>query len=171
MATVRDVVIEHPNRDKASSQLARAAVVLLLLATATLLTIITIGGWDTLQGVKPLQVAFIAVNVVMAFYIARWNRGVLPVAAALAMLLAIFAVISAPSWFDRDQPGFAESTIDAATLGTLTWIVAPLQLAVMVVAMVAFAQKWNIEYERPRRSDEYGSGEQPPPQQQLPAPA
>lgn len=168
MEPAHDVVIEHPNRDKAASQATRLVVVLLLLATAGLLITITIGGWDALQGMKPLQIAYIAVNVVLAFYVARWNRGVLPVASALAIVLMIFAVISAPGWFDRDKPGFDSPALSEDLLGTLTVAVAPLQLLVIVVAMIGFSQKWNVEYERPRRSDEYGGGG---PQPQVPAAA
>ena len=52
-------VIEHPNRRKASSQLARLVVIVLLIASAALVLIVSIGGWDTLEGAKPIQIAFI----------------------------------------------------------------------------------------------------------------
>ena len=42
----------------------------------------------------------------MAFFVARWNRGVLPVAAALAIIMLIFAAVAGPGWFDRDKAGF-----------------------------------------------------------------
>ena len=50
--------------------------------------------------------------VIIAFYIARWARGLLPIAAALAILLLILAVIAGTglagtSWFDRNHFGFA----------------------------------------------------------------
>ena len=32
----------------------------------------------------------------------------LPVAAVLAVLLAIFALVAGPGWFDRDKAGFAQ---------------------------------------------------------------
>ena len=57
-----DVVIEHPNRDKASSKATKAAVLLLLLATAALVGIVTIGGWNALEGAKLLQIAYITVS-------------------------------------------------------------------------------------------------------------
>ena len=47
-----DVRIERPNRKKASSKASRAVVILLLLASAALVLIVTIGGWDALQGAK-----------------------------------------------------------------------------------------------------------------------
>src|SRR4051812_47277262 len=110
MASSDDVVIEYPNRDKAASKATKAVVVLLLLVSAALMIIVTIGGWDKLQGAKPIQVAYIALYFICAFYIARWRSGLLPVAAALAIILAIFAAVSGPEWFDRDKAGFAQTT-------------------------------------------------------------
>ncbi|MFI4992795.1 MAG: hypothetical protein ACHQCH_04155 [Solirubrobacterales bacterium] len=40
------------------------------------------------------------------FKASTWNRGVLPVAAALAVLLAIFALVAGPAWFAREKTGF-----------------------------------------------------------------
>ena len=91
-----DVAVEHPNRDKASSKATRFVVVLLLLASALLLIVISIGAWDALVGAKALQVIYILLYVGMAFLVARWSRGVLPVIAALAILLFIFALVSVP---------------------------------------------------------------------------
>ena len=42
----------------------------------------------------------------IAYFVARWNRGVLPVAAALAIILLIFAAVAGPAWFARDKTGF-----------------------------------------------------------------
>ena len=61
-----------------------------------------------LEGAKPLQVAYIVLYIVCAAFIMRWKRGLLPVVAALAIVLLIFAAVSAPAWFDRDKAGFAE---------------------------------------------------------------
>ena len=63
MASSDDVVIDYPNRDKASSKATKAVVVLLLLVTAALMAIVTIGGWEKLQGAKILQVAYILLYV------------------------------------------------------------------------------------------------------------
>ena len=72
--------IEHPNRDKASSKVTKAIVTLLLLASAALMVIISVGGWETLEGAKLLQIAYIILYVVIALLIfTRWNRGLLPV--------------------------------------------------------------------------------------------
>ncbi len=41
-----DTVLVHPNRDKASSKASRSIVVLLLLVSAGLILIVTVGGWS-----------------------------------------------------------------------------------------------------------------------------
>lgn len=142
------MVIEHPNRDKASSKATKAVVLLLLLASVVLMLIVTIGGWDALQGAKPVQIAYILIYLIMAFYVARWNRGVLPVAAALAILLAIFAAVAVPGWLDRDETGFAQPTIDSGVLAFVTALLIPVQVLLIGFAMRAFGQAWNVEVER-----------------------
>jgi FtsH-binding integral membrane protein len=140
--------VEHPNRRKASSQVTRSAVILLLLASAGLVTIVTLGGWGVLQGAKTVQVGYIVLYVVMAFYVARWNRGVLPVAAALGIVLLIFAAVSGPAWFARDKTGFASPALPADVLGLVTFLLIPLQVLLIAFAMRGFAQQWNVEVER-----------------------
>jgi hypothetical protein len=149
------VTIDHPNRHKASSKLTRVIVVLLLLASAGLMTIISIGGWDAIEGAKALQVAYIALYVVLAVFVMRWNRGVLPLIAALAIVLLIFAAVSAPAWFDRDKTGFSNPALDESILGLLTALLVPVQLLLIAVSMSGFRQAWNVEVER---------GEEPPPE-------
>jgi protein-S-isoprenylcysteine O-methyltransferase Ste14 len=143
-----DVVIEHPNRAKAASKTTKAVVLLLLLVSVALMLVVTIGGWDTLQGAKPVQIGYILVYLIMAYYVSRWNRGVLPVAAALAILLAIFAAVAVPGWFDRDTAGFAQPSIDSATLGLVTALLIPVQILLIAFAMRGFNQAWNVEVER-----------------------
>jgi hypothetical protein len=142
-----DTRIEHPNRKKASSKLTRLIVVVLLLASAALLAIITWGGWDTIEGAKPLQIAYIVVYLLMAFFVLRWSRGVLPVASALAIIMLIFAAVSTPQWFDRDKSGFANPTLDESVIGLLTALMVPLQILVIAFAMSGFRQAWNVEVE------------------------
>src|SRR5436853_253252 len=73
-----NVIIEHPNRQKAANKATKAVVLLLLIGSAALVAIVTIGGWSALEGAKILQVAYILLYLVMAYFVARWNRGVLP---------------------------------------------------------------------------------------------
>jgi hypothetical protein len=143
-----DVIIEHPNRDKATSKATKAVVLLLLLVSVGLMLIVTIGGWDVLQGAKPIQIAYILIYLIMAFYVSRWNRGVLPVAAALAILLLIFAAVAVPGWLDRDETGFAQPTIDSGVLALVTALLIPVQILLIGFAMRAFNQAWNVEVER-----------------------
>jgi hypothetical protein len=159
------VIIEHPNRRKASSKLTRAIVVVLLLVSAGLVAIISIGGWAAIEGAKALQVAYIVVYVVIAGFVLRWSRGVLPLAAALAIILLIFAAVSAPAWFDRDKTGFTNPALDEGVLGLLTALLVPVQLLLIAFSMSGFRQAWNVEVER---------HEEPPPDRQEhrgPAPA
>jgi hypothetical protein len=142
------VIIEHPNREKASSKATKAAVLLLLLGTATLVAIVTIGGWKALEGAKILQIAYILLYVVMAFFVARWNRGVLPVAAALAIVLLIFAAVAGPEWFARDKAGFNNPALNENVLGLITFIIVPVQIFLIAFAMRGFQQAWNVEVER-----------------------
>jgi hypothetical protein len=123
--------------------------VLLLLLSAVLIAVVTIGGWDELQGAKALQIASIVLDVVMAFLVARWNRGVLPVAAALAIVMLIFALIAGPQWFERDKEGFAQPGLDASVLGLVTLLLVPVQALLVLAAMSGFRQAWNVEVERP----------------------
>jgi lysylphosphatidylglycerol synthetase-like protein (DUF2156 family) len=141
-------VIEHPNREKASSKATKAIVVLLLLVSVVLMLIVTIGGWDTLEGAKALQLGYMALYLVMAFYVSRWNRGVLPVAAALGVILLIFAAVATPEWFNRDKEGFSNPTLNEDVLGLVTAILVPVQVLLIAFAMRGFAQAWNVEVER-----------------------
>ena len=142
------IVIEHPNRKKASSKLVKLLVVVALLASAALVAIVTVGGWGALAGAQILQIAYIGLYVLMAFFVARWNRGVLPVAAALAIIMLIFAAVSGPEWFDRAKDGFTDPALDADLLGTITLIIVPVQAVLIALSMKGFVQAWNIEVER-----------------------
>jgi hypothetical protein len=156
-----DVVLIHPNRDKAESKATRAAVILLLVTSAALVAIITIGGWSQLQGAQIVAFAYVVVYAVMAFFVTRWNRGVLPVASALAILFAVVAAVAGPAWFDRDKEGFDNPLLDPSILGLLTIILVPVQILLIAFAMRGFQQAWNVEVEV--TSDE-ADGRTPPPE-------
>jgi lysylphosphatidylglycerol synthetase-like protein (DUF2156 family) len=151
-------VIEHPNRDKAASKVTKAIIVLLVLVSIALMLIVTIGGWDALEGGKPIQVAYIVLYIVFAFMIARWNRGLLPVTAALSIILLIFAGVSGGAWFDRDKTGFNSPALDENIVGTLTYVLAAVQVLLIGFTARGFSQAWNVEVER--RAD--GSSGSPP---------
>jgi lysylphosphatidylglycerol synthetase-like protein (DUF2156 family) len=154
--------ITYPNRDKASSKATKAIVVLITLVSIVLMLIVTIGGWSKLQGLKPVNIAWCLAYLIMAFYIARWNRGLLPILAALAILLLILAVIAGTgaagtSWFDRNHVGFASPQsmfggkgLSPDVLGTFTLLIAPVQVLLIFFCMQGFAQGWNVEVEQPK---------------------
>lgn len=152
------VVVTHPNRDKPVVQATRATVVLLLLVSAGLVLIVTAGGWSVLESAWIVQVAYILVYLVLAFFAARWNRGVLPVAAALAVLLLVFALVAGPGWFNRDKSGFVQPDVNAGLLGVLTLLIVPVQMLLITFAMRGFSQGWNVELERPAPAGGGGRG-------------
>ena len=91
---------------------------------------------------------YLLVYVLATYLVVRWNRGILPVIAALAIILGIFAAVSAPGWFDRDAAGFAQPAVDADVLGLVCIVLAVVQLVLLVIAMIGFRQAWNVEVER-----------------------
>jgi hypothetical protein len=165
VAQVRNVrpgyAVIHPNRDKAVCKVTRLVVVAVLLASVALMLILTIGGWSKLQGLKPVNFTWCLVYLLITLFIWRWSRGLLPIAAALAILLLIIAVIAGTglagtSWSDRNHPGFASAQslfggkgLGTSTLGFLTILLIPVEVLLIVVAMIAFSQGWNVEQEIP----------------------
>jgi hypothetical protein len=178
-------VVIYPNRGKPGSHAVRAIVVLLLLVSAGLMLAVTMGGWSELQGLKPLDFLWAATYVVIAFYIAtRWARGLLPIAAGLAILLLMVVLIAAlgangTSWFDRSHFGYAQAKsifggggLSADTLGTLVSLLVPVQVLVILFAMRGFQQGWNVELEVPEEEAERRrSGGRRPPESPSPAAA
>ena len=172
--------VVYPNREKASSKLMKAIVALILLVSVGLLLVLTIGGWSQLEGMKPINFIWCAAYLIIAFYIWGWARGMLPIAAGLAVLLLMIAVVaglglSGTSWFDRSHAGFAPAQslfggkgLSADTLGTITLLLIPVQVLLIVFAMRAFAQGWNVEQEVPideaRRRGYNPPDSSPPPQ-------
>jgi len=151
----------HPNRSKAVCKATKAIVVLILLISIALMLIVTIGGWSKLQGLKPVNFAWCLMYLLIAVYVWRWTRGLLPIAAALAILLLILALIagtgvSGTSWFDRNHFGFAAphtlfggKGLGPNVLGTVTLLMAPVQVLLIFFAMRGFTQGWNVELEVP----------------------
>ena len=139
----------RPNREKPESKSARALVAFLLLVSAGLALVITIGGWERLEGGQIFAISYVILYVLFAYLVTRWNRGVLPVASALAIILAIFAGIAAPAWFDRAKDGLDSPLLPEELLGLLTLLLVPVQVILIAVSMVAFNQDWHVEEERP----------------------
>jgi hypothetical protein len=161
----------RPNRQKAGSVTTKFVIVLLLLATAALAGLITIGGWSLLKGGGGMGLVCAIYAILYAFFaflVARWSRGILPLTAALSMILAIFCAVGASSWFERDKTGFDEAVLPSSLLGLLVVILGLLQIVLIVAAFYGFSQEWHVEEERPIGSGEnYGAGAAPggsPPQ-------
>ena len=154
----------RPNREKPESKSMRVIVAFVLLVSAALLVIITLGGWDKLQspGVGAMTIIWAALYVLFAFLVLRWNRGVLPVASAMAIIMVIFAAVAAPGWFARDKDGLESPALPEELLWLLTVIVIPVQILLIAVAMVGFSQEWNVEEERP-----IGGRRPPPPEDPI----
>jgi hypothetical protein len=137
--------VHHPNRDKPEAKATRAVVFVLLLATAALVAIITFGGWSKLQGAKPVDIFYIVVYLLFAYYVYRWNRGVLPVTMALSVILIIFCAVAGPAWFERDKAGFSSPPLPEPLLGLLTLALIPISLVLILFSLRGFQQGWNIE--------------------------
>jgi len=151
----REKVFEYPNRKRAASKIAKYLTVLLLLISTALVLIVTVGGWEALQGAKAVQISYMVLYLVCAAFILRWRSGVLPVVAALAMILLIFAAIAGPEWFDRNKEGFEDTSIAPELLGTITLLLVPVQVLLIASSMTGFSQKWQTEVEVDARSDRY----------------
>jgi hypothetical protein len=166
VAQVRNVrpgyAVIHPNREKASCKLTRLIVVVLLIASVVLMLMLTIGGWNKLEGLKPVNFVWCLLYVLLAVAILlKWTPGLLPLVALVAILLLIVVVVASvglagTSWFNRNHHGFASpdslfggSGLSDNALGTITVLLIPVEIAVIVVAMIGFAQGWNVEQEVP----------------------
>ncbi len=163
----------RPNREKPGSITTKFVIVLLLLATAGLAALITIGGWSLLKGGGGMGAVCAIYAILYAFFallVARWSRGILPVAAALSMILAIFCAVGADSWFARDKAGFDAALLPSSLIGLLVVILGLLQLVLIAAAFYGFSQEWHVEEERPIGSGEdYGAGATPSDTPPLPA--
>jgi hypothetical protein len=142
------VRIHHPNREKATSKATKAVVIVLLLASAALIAIVLIGGWTQMAGAEIVAIAYVAVYLAMAYFVGRWKRGVLPLAAGLAVIFISFAAVSAPAWFARDEPGLDDPLLPAGLLGLLVFVIIAVQFMLLVFAMRGFQQEWNVEIEQ-----------------------
>jgi len=163
----------RPNREKAESVTTKFVLVFLLAATAAIAGLVTITGFSLMTGGGGMGVICLIFAVLYAFFaflVARWNRGILPVAAALSTILAIFCATGADSWFARDKAGFEDALIPVTAIGLLVVILGLLQLVLIAVALYAFNQNWHVEEERAIGSGEdYGAGASPDDGAPLPA--
>lgn len=163
----------HPNREKPEVVATKVVVGLLMLATAAIAALITIAGFSLLSGGAGMGVVcliYAGLYALFAFFVFRWNRGVLPVAASLSMILAIFCAVGAESWFSRDKAGFDEGLIPVPIIGLLVIILLLLQIVLIAACFYGFSQDWHVEEERPIGSGgNYDAGIPPSPDAPQPA--
>jgi hypothetical protein len=139
--------IDHPNREKPQAKATKAGVILLLVASAALIALVFIGGLSELAGAQIVAVAYVVIYLVMAYFVARWSRGVLPMAAALAIIFTTFAAVAAPAWLARDKSGLDDPLLPSGLLGLLTFVILAVQVLLILFAMRGFQQEWNVEIE------------------------
>ena len=163
----------RPNREKADSVTTKIVTVILLAATSIIAIIVAITGFSLMSGGTGMAIMTLVYGLLYAFFaflVLRWNRGILPVVAALSMILAILCAVGADSWFARDKSGFEDGLIPVTLIGLFVVILALLQIVLIAVALYGFNQEWHIEEERPIGSGEdYGAGA--PPENGAPQPA
>jgi len=163
----------RPNREKAEAITTKVVLAFLLAATAAIAALVTITGFSLMTGGGAMGVVcliYAALYALFAYLVARWSRGILPVAAALSMILAIFCAVGAESWFARDKAGFEKGLIPVPLIGLLVIVLLVLQIVIVAVALYAFNQNWHVEEERPIGSGEdYGAGASPDDGAPLPA--
>ncbi|HET7052297.1 MAG TPA: hypothetical protein VFI09_00050 [Solirubrobacterales bacterium] len=152
----------HPNREKADVVATKFVIALLMLATAVLAGIVTIAGFSLVNGGTAMGIVCLIFAILYAFFsflVVRWSRGILPVAASLSTILAIFCAVGANSWFARDKAGFDEALISVSLIGVLVLIMLVVQIVLVVACFYGFSQDWHVEEERPLGSGEdYGAG-------------
>lgn len=163
----------HPNREKADVVTTKFVIAFLMLATAVVAGLVTIGGFSLLSGGGAMGIVCIIFTLLyglFAFLVSRWSRGILPVAASLSMILAIFCAVGANSWFARDKSGFEDALLPVSLIGLLVVILALIQIVLIVACFYGFSQDWHVEEERPIGSGEdYGAGSPPSPDAPQPA--
>jgi lysylphosphatidylglycerol synthetase-like protein (DUF2156 family) len=152
----------HPNREKADVITTRLVIAFLMLATAVIAGLVTIAGFSLLSGGGAMGIVcliFAILYALFSFLVVRWSRGILPVAASLSTILAIFCAVGANSWFARDKAGFDNALIPVSLIGVLVVIMLLLQIVLVVACFYGFSQDWHVEEERPIGSGEdYGAG-------------
>ena len=135
----------NPNRHRAESKATRSAVILLLVVSSILTAVVAIAGVPVASGMNILVFVFVGIFLGSAYYVIKWSRGALALAAAFAVLFALLSIVAAPGWFQRDQTGFAEPLLPAAVIGLIVVALVPIQLLLVAFAMRGFNQGWNIE--------------------------
>ncbi len=99
-----DVIVTHPNRETREAKATRSLEIALLMLSAALSLLITVGSWGAQAGGVLLQLAFAGLFAYFARLVIKWRSGVLPIAAGTAIIAGILAAVAAGGWFDRPAP-------------------------------------------------------------------
>lgn len=145
-----DVVITHPNRDTAEAKSTRVLLIALTAASAILVLVISLAGAGSFSGAQVLQFIIGLLFVYYTYALVNWRSGILPITAGTAVVSGIFAAVSVPGWYDRGGEGYANPPLPEPFVGALVIAFALLQLVIIVVALRAFQQQWQVELEVPR---------------------
>ena len=145
--------LRHPNREKASSQATKTVVTLLLLASSVLIGVVLIGGWTQMQGARWLTAIYVVLYLIMAYYVFKWRRGILMMAAGAALLFVSMTAPGLPGWFERTKEGYAIGLLPAGVIGLLTVVIVIVQVLLVLAASVGFGQGWNLEIEERSQDD------------------
>jgi hypothetical protein len=163
----------RPNREKPEVVVTKVVVGLLMVATAAIAGLVTITGFSLLSGGSAMGIVcliYAGLYALFAFLVFRWSRGVLPVAASLSMILAIFCAVGADSWFARNKAGFDGALIPVPVIGLLVIILLLLQIVLIAACFYGFSQGWHVEEERPIGSGgDLDAGAPPSPDAPQPA--
>jgi lysylphosphatidylglycerol synthetase-like protein (DUF2156 family) len=157
-----DTVVVHPNRESNEAKATKAAVTLLLIVGGALILIVLIGGWKKQAGMQIVAIVYALLYFLMAYLVGRkWNRGVLTVAAGMAIMWIVVALVAAPAYFHNDKTGFADpGLLPTSLLGLLTLVQVPVQIILIFFCLRGLQQKWNVEVEVPRdEAERYRSGD------------
>jgi hypothetical protein len=145
-------VVTYPNREKRASRVTRTTVSIVLAASALLMLFVTVAGWSKLAGLEPLNIIWCLVYLVMAIYVMRWARELLPIAVGLGALMLVFTIIAETAaagitWTDRKGPDYARvhtlfggAGLSPSTLSALTILIAITQVLLIAAAVYALAQ-------------------------------
>jgi len=143
------IVITHPNRDAAASKATRALVLVLLVVSAVLVLVLTIGAQGARAGALPFQVFIGALYVLFTYLVLKWRSGALPIAAATAIIAGVFGAVSVRGWFDRTGVGFTNPVLPDALMGLLVLAFAIVQVPLLIFCLRGFQQQWQVELEMP----------------------
>lgn len=139
--------LRHPNRERASARATQLLIVILLVASAVLISVVLFGGLTIQAGARWLAGAFVLIYALMAYYVLKWRRGVLAMSAGLSLFFAITIATTIPAWFERVKEGYATALLPTELLALTVVLTVIVQLLLVVASIIGFNQGWHLEIE------------------------